>query len=818
MTPERAINSFLTFLGLVSVLLAAALTYSSSARADPVDCETIGVGSVSVDATSIALGDSTTLHWTFDGPNDCPLWINDSPLGTFFGNMLISPQTLTAYVLTTLGPGGTRRQLYSVSVSVTPDCINEVSGYIRAMPRTVHKGNSSALTWYASAPAACQFTYAVNGVASPSTGVKTVRPATTAEYGITASLPGAVKSVAKATVTVNASVVYIENNTQQSKDKLVAALQTDGTRVVLRPNINLDLTGYSSIYIREGVVFTGDNGDPPRPIRNARNPGPRIFTKSRPRPLFTVLCNGKPDDDIKPTIVGDEVRISGFSIIGPHFGVVDGDSNLESAVEVRSCLDVELSNLEVAGWSGAAIAVEDEHDRIFNPDSVSIRGSYIHNNQHVGGFGYGITMSPGAYARIERNVFDLNRHAVTGTGDAGVGYFAGDNLILKGGGIHGTFFNSFTQQFDVHGDRNCPPIFSALWNCGKAGDQFWFNGNAFQYNRDTALKIRGLPRVAAYINGNVFAHNDIDDAVELFTKYRVYFGTGLKRNITGYDTYGRYGICDLDGDGKDDFFLATGKTWWYTSAARLHWVFLKAASERLEDIGLGDFDGDGRCDVIAPGVGKWEISSGGSGGWKALPGTYTMPFNQLRFADFNGDGRTDIFHRAPDGQWRVISPGVHAWKTLQNSSQPLSALRFGDFTGDGKADVLSRAGGHWSISVGGTAAWTKLNTLSENLDLVQLADVDGNGTDDIVRFKTLSAKKGEWLVSWSGRTPWRSLRTVVFPGPPTAPRKPLVFPKLFVGQFDGLPGDDLLFVDYERVGQIYSHRRKTLLIHNQYPY
>ena len=820
MSLERTMRGLQNLIGCAAVMAAILFSHPQPAKADIIDCETIGVGSLSVDAASIALGGSTTLHWFLDAPNGCPVWVNGSPVAMEKGDMVISPQTLTSYTLTTVGPGGTQRELDTLSVSVTPDCMNEVTGFVRTMPRTVHKGYSSVLSWYANAPSQCQFTYAVNAVAQQASGSKRVNPLATTEYALTAFLPGAQKTVAKALLTVNPNVVYIAGNTQPAKDLLLESLQLDGTKVILAPNVDMDLTGYESIYIREGVIFTSDDGFPPRPVRTARNPGPRIFTTSRPKPLFMIECNGDPDAEVKPTIIGDGVRISGIRIIGPHLGVANGDENLETGVAVNACLNVHISNNELAGWSGSALSLADLPigPRMFNPEAVQIYGNYIHNNQHIGKSGYGIVMGVGAYARIERNVFDLNRHAIAGHGGAGTGYFAKNNLVLKGGGIHGRFYNIYTHQFDVHGDANCPSISSSLWNCGNAGDQFWFYNNSFQYNRDNAVKLRGRPRVAAYIDGNIFAHRQLDNAIKLFTKQRVHLGTGVKRNIAAYDSYGHYGVCDFDGDGKDDFFLATGKTWWMSSAARMHWVFLKASAARLENIGLGDFDGDGKCDVIAPAVGKWEISSGGSGNWKALPGTYTMPFNQLRFADFNGDKRTDVFHRAPDGQWRVISPGVHPWRDLASSSFALADLRFGDFTGDGKADVLSRAGGHWSISVSGKSSWTKINSLSDSFNSLHIADVNNDGKADIVRFKTLSSKRGRWQASWGGRTPWKDLKIVEFTGAPSAPLTPLVTPRYFVGRFDGFPGGDLMHVDYVRVGRVFSWPRNTVLKHNLHPY
>ncbi len=802
--------------GLLPLGLLAISLHAGAAMAHATDCATAMVGSISADPTSVAPGAAVNLFWTQDGPNECPLWINDQAIdvGTHpNGTVVVHPQTSTDYILTTSQLAGGKHELDRVRVSVVPDCVDNVSGTLSALPKTVHLGAKSELTWFVQAPDSCQLGLTINGTPVGKIGSLKVQPNTTTVYSLVSAIPGA-PTIASATVSVNPKVVYIRGNSQSWKDLLVQSVGEDGTTVILMPTVNMDLTGYGPIYIRESVTLTGDTGAPATPILNEHALGPLIYTTSRPKPLFLVKCNAD------GTILGDNVHISGFRLHGPHFGIMDGDANLEKGISVDSCLNVDISKMEVAGWSGSAIYIGEAPDnmRMFNPDAVHIHDNFLHNNQHVGGNGYGVDVSVGAYAKIERNLFDLNRHAITASGGPGTGYWAEDNLILKGGGVHGTFFNTFTHVLDVHGDKNCPSNISAIWNCGHAGDQFWFIDNAVQFTRDYELKIRGLPRVAVNIEGNVFANGSLGSAVALFTHTNVSFGAGLKKNITGYDTYGHYGVCDLDGDHRDDLFLATGKTWWYSSAAKMNWVFLKAATERLEDVGLGDFNGDGRCDVIAPSGNTWEISPGGRGAWTKLPGTYSVPFNQLRFADFNGDGRTDVFRRDPNGQWWVVSPGVHGWQAIQSSSIGLGGLRFGDFTGDGKADVLSRSGGHWSISRSGTGAWTKLNNLNTDIAPLLIADVDGDHVDDIVRFHVASATKGTWEVSWGGRTAWKAIRTVTVPAPPPAPQKPLVTLRIFIGRFDGWAGADLLHIDYQRVGRLFDYPRNSFGAYNLFPY
>jgi hypothetical protein len=636
------------------------------------------------------------------------------------------------------------------------------------------------------------------------------------------------------------NVVDIRRNDEQQK--LVDALAQPDTTVRLAEGLDMDLSGYDPIRISKGVTLTSVGSDdlsakgganirrPPvgavgrQPARSARKLGPRLYVNAayyakagiqlpRPNPLFLMRCG---DEGDTPGLAGDNVRISDFRIHGPHFETQEGDEYLEKAIQIRGCTGIEIANMEIAGWSGQAIyIVDDEFNRITEPQQIRIHDNFIHHNQHKGGNGYGVVTQVGAFALIERNVFDFNRHAIAsnGTSDPGkeTGYRAEQNLVLRGGGVHGTFYNEHTHQFDVHGDRTCG---IGDKNCGWAGNRLWYLSNAFQYTIDNDIKLRGRPREFAYIEGNVFPHSSFDDAVNLRTRKNVH--GDARNNTLGVDTFGQYGVCDLDGDGKDDLFLPTGVNWWYSSGARMHWSYLRPASERIGELGLGYFDGDKRCDVLAVHGSQWEISSGGTGAWTSL-GAYGVPFDQLRFGKFSGataerpGGRalTDIFRRAPDGKWSIVTPGKQDWRDLGSSSFPLSDLGFGDFTGDGVTDVFGIAGGRWSISRSGTGSWERLNPkLATPVKSVLIADVNGNGTDDVVQ---LSSDK--WQVSWEGRSDWQALKSL----PSLQALESGNYPR-FAGQFDGLPGLDLLVVDGTRFGRLYSKANDAVVVHNLFAY
>src|SRR5262249_45944819 len=125
----------------------------------------------------------------------------------------------------------------------------------------------------------------------------------------------------------------------------------------------------------------------------------------------------------------------------------DANGNLTDC-KLPAAGPVEISNMEIFHWDFAGVEVLDVHapssalGRLWNTNvgAVHIVNNFIHDNrnEHIG---YGVVVGQGAYALIERNVFNQNRHAIAGDShDATArdfsGYTARDNLILPEGGRH----------------------------------------------------------------------------------------------------------------------------------------------------------------------------------------------------------------------------------------------------------------------------------------------------------------------------------------------------------------------------------------------
>jgi hypothetical protein len=653
------------------------------------------------------------------------------------------------------------------------------------------------------------------------------------------------------------------NHHKLMRDRLIAAVAVPNTTVLLGPNVVLDFTTASDeevplefgpcVTLASTSVFPPDTNAPLAlaastgalggtsllqevPARTPHSRGPLLrFGPHRSddeKVFLSIRCIA----DHQPN---DHVRISGFRLQGPALGHQRHD---DIGIHIVRCLDIEVSNMEIFGWGGQGIMVLDDPEqgpgqeppnnrpgeRIGRPEQVRVFGSFFHHNQHPRTTwdshtaGYGVETNHGAWARITENVFDFNRHAIAAAGDAG-GYEARRNLVLKGGGLHYTdpVFGTqwHTHQFDIHGT-------GGSGKGGQASVQTWYSHNAFQYLKDNAIYIRGRPHIQIVIRDNIFAHEGLeddwgDDAIKLQDRDDLDVIKLGPNNSIEYDPYGHYGVCDFDGDGIDDLFLATGRSWWFSSFGEFHWSYLSQRNERLEQVRLGYFDDDRLCDVLTESGREWVISSAGKGPWTSI-GAFGAPLAEVVFGRFDPNIRdhrpeatrrtTHAFRRVPNGEWLVTPLTAANWHHAQSSSIPLSRLRFGDFTGDGVTDVLAVVNGRWAISASAHSPWRRLNQhLSDDVRRLLFADLNHDNIDDIIKLErtvfpvglTMVGERFTWWVSDNGRSRWRQLRKYDTTYAPIG--TVLAHPaRAFAGRFGVAPGGGVLLIRHDRIGRFFS--------------
>lgn len=526
-------------------------------------------------------------------------------------------------------------------------CLSEATLAVSATPSQVTWPQTTVVKWSVGLPNACgNVRVRFNGEAVGTSGSRTVKPARSSLYTVVVSethlgVHGQTSKSAQVAVAYPPRVV-IDASTENPLAVLLGALASaNPQQTVELCNVDLDLTGHTGINI-------GDNRSliaAPACARGPRRFGPRLFvTDARGRaPLFVIR--------------GDNVRVSGFRLEGPTSGIGAGDRKEKGIVisppaGAEPIRNVEISNMEIFHWSGLGIQVVDniekaQRGRLFNTNegAVRIRGNFFHHNRHGAGEGYGVDVTSGAYALIEQNVFDENRHAIAGgskhkDGNDYSGYTARDNLIFAGGGKHcsehwGWALTGWTNlwprcwqthQIDMHGDRN-EWYSGSNWQCGTAGETLIVQRNTILYTSGLAIKIRGNPADKAVADGNIFKHGSRGDAIA--QNGFCGFGDNITKpidvrpnNVFGVDPTTELGSCDFFGDGQQEQFMATGVTWWAKSPVTGQWRYLNTMPEKLPQLQLVKVDNDNVCDVTPrtrrPEIPPEKYSKGGTTPWLPL--------------------------------------------------------------------------------------------------------------------------------------------------------------------------------------------------------
>lgn len=258
-----------------------------------------------------------------------------------------------------------------------------------------------------------------------------------------------------------------------------------------------------------------------------------------------------------------------------------------------------------------------------------------------------------------------------------------------------------------------------------------------------------LPRriVAADVNGD----NKVDLAVGCVVPQtpgssfvNLFQGNGDGTFLTpfGLGTGNPLGMiaADINGDGLPEFIVASDSL---VVAVNLNTAFFDVIYKNvgsLRDVAAGDFNGDGKTDLLAmssggnPGI---ILLGDGAGNFQGSPSGWTGGLT----GDFNGDGLTDFLNYQPTDLVQVILNQGNA--TFLLGSQIFTGNTLGrpqalaDFDGDGVLDVLTAffSGAPLNVFLGhedGTFDQQPAVSLSQlGTATVAVADFDGNGSPDV---------------------------------------------------------------------------------------
>ncbi|MFC4065485.1 FG-GAP-like repeat-containing protein [Actinoplanes subglobosus] len=179
--------------------------------------------------------------------------------------------------------------------------------------------------------------------------------------------------------------------------------------------------------------------------------------------------------------------------------------------------------------------------------------------------------------------------------------------------------------------------------------------------------------------------------------------------------------ADFDGDGQDDYWLIAdggavqvwlnrdNGNWWNQGQVG------SGLTSNRRQVRFADFDGDGRDDylwITSTGAVRVYLNRGGDAGdgWplvgQVAPGM-TANADQVRFADFDGDGKTDYFLISETGVVNVQlnrgGDGHGGWLNLGKVAGGLTTdatrVRLTDYDGDGRVDYV------WIDENGAVQAW-----------------------------------------------------------------------------------------------------------------
>ncbi len=327
--------------------------------------------------------------------------------------------------------------------------------------------------------------------------------------------------------------------------------------------------------------------------------------------------------------------------------------------------------------------------------------------------------------------------ADTLTGGAGVDLFTDTAAGLNGDTI---------TDFDI-GER------IVISNASLAGFSFALNGNTLSYTGGS-LTLGAVP--AGY---RLTASAAVEGGVAL-----AYASTATSRFVVAAPG------ADFNGDGRDDIL------WRNTGGALSDWLgrtnggfspndaaaFTQVATS-WKIVGTGDFNGDGRADIL------WRNDNGGlsdwlgasNGGFAANDGAaFTQVATSWKVAgtgDFNGDGRSDILWRNDGGalsNWLGRADGGFSPNDGAAFSQvPVSwqVAATGDFNGDGRADIL------WRNVGGGLSNWlgradggftvndaAASNQVPTSWHVIGTGDFNGDGRTDIL-WRNDNGAISDWL-------------------------------------------------------------------------
>ena len=221
------------------------------------------------------------------------------------------------------------------------------------------------------------------------------------------------------------------------------------------------------------------------------------------------------------------------------------------------------------------------------------------------------------------------------------------------------------------------------------------------------------------------------------------------------------GVGDFDGDGHADILwrnTGTGENYLYfmngTTILPSEGYIRTVADQNWQVAGVGDFDGDGKADIL------WRNGVSGENYLYFMNGTTILAsegyirtvdtaWQGAGIGDFDGDGKADILWRNASSGQNYLYPmngktilGTEGYIRTVAPNLGWTIAGVGDFDGDGKADILWRnnagaspTGENYLYPMNGTQILGTEGYLRSVADqhwqVAAVGDYDGDGKADV---------------------------------------------------------------------------------------
>ncbi len=235
----------------------------------------------------------------------------------------------------------------------------------------------------------------------------------------------------------------------------------------------------------------------------------------------------------------------------------------------------------------------------------------------------------------------------------------------------------------------------------------------------------------------------------------------FRRHRDGVQLSGPVSVYFMDGDRvRDAAKLTTEKCIQRRNGSIRCRMVKTRVKKEWQIVGSGDYDADGRSDVLLHNAidnrfDLWSMRGGGAYESELLPDDFGNAAQVVASGDFDGDGMSDIL-------WRDLESGdVDIWGLTQDSTlgplegagDPWGAIGAGDFDGDGRDDVVLREAetDRLALRLSTTGAREVIrsaaNEGAHERQVPSIGDFDGDGLTDLVVYDGERAETQLWRMN-----------------------------------------------------------------------